>query len=130
MFKLFMSGDNDLINTSLIQSKDDIIGLNDMKNIMIFHINKLNLNWKHEKQIFFKIYRKIRTNSVLTWKYRKIMNLIIWINLSFIIIEKFILYLIYIKSFFLSSISLLFEILSILAILFLFQLILSHPYFF
>ena len=44
MFKLFMSGDNDLINTSLIQSKDDIIGLNDMKNIMIFHINKLNLN--------------------------------------------------------------------------------------
>ena len=44
MFKLFMSGDNDLINISLIQSKDDIIGLNDMKNIMIFHINKLNLN--------------------------------------------------------------------------------------
>ena len=26
MFKLFMSGDNDLINTSLIQSKDDAIG--------------------------------------------------------------------------------------------------------
>ena len=66
MFKLFMSGDNDLINTSLIQSKDDIIGLNDMKNIMIFHINKLNLNFKHEKQIFLKIYRKIRTNSILT----------------------------------------------------------------
>ena len=59
MFKLFMSGDNDLINTSLIQSKDDIIGLNDMKNIMIFHINKLNLNFKHEKQIFFKYIEKL-----------------------------------------------------------------------